>query len=85
MRELVAAIETSSLIPVEPGHVAYLRSRVEAAGGDHDAMAAWTVEQGGYLGRTPDYESKALGGSRWTRRVKRGEDFYAVPSAALEA
>ena len=32
IRELLAAVEPSSMIRTKPGHVAYLRSRVEQAG-----------------------------------------------------
>jgi hypothetical protein len=37
------------MIPTKPGHVAYLRSRVEEAGGNHDEALRWVLSVDGHL------------------------------------
>ena len=80
IRDLLAGIPISSLVRTEPGCVAILRARVEAAGGDHAAVLAWVEAHGGYLGRTEPVTSTSL--RRYGEQTP-GEDFYAVPRAAI--
>jgi hypothetical protein len=81
IRNLLAGIDISSLVRTRPGCVAILRSRVEAAGGNHDAVLAWVEDHGGYLDRTKPITRKSLG-PRYGEQIP-GEDFYAVPREAI--
>ena len=82
VRALLAAVQPSGFIDRTPGTVAFLRSRVEAAGGDPDAVAQWVKACGGHVDRTPPYRRRGLG-PRCGQRESSGEEFYVVPREAL--
>ena len=75
-------MQPSGFIDRTPGTVAFLRSRVEAAGGDPDAVAQWVKARGGHVDRTLSYRGQGSG-PRYGRRESAGEEFYVVPSEAL--
>lgn len=75
-------MQPSGFIDRTPGAVALLRSRVEEAGGDLDAVAEWVKARGGHVDRTPPYRRRGLG-TRCGQRESSGEQFYVVPSEAL--
>jgi hypothetical protein len=84
IRDLLLSVGPMGMHPGPPGTRAFLRAKVEEAGGDHDNVLAWVEAHGGGYYRTPDIESKALG----RRRVLApdaipGVYYYAVPVAAL--
>ena len=82
VRTLLAHMAPSGFIDRTPGTVAFLRSRVEEAGGEPEAVARWVKACGGRVDRTPPYRRRGLG-SRCGQRESSGEEFYVVPSEAL--
>jgi len=82
IRTLLTSVEPSGFIDRTPGTVALLRSRVEAAGGDPDAVALWVEAHGGHLDRTPRYLRRGLG-PRPRQSESSGQEFYVVPTEAL--
>lgn len=82
IRALLASVRPSSFIDRTPGTVALLRSRVEEAGGDPDAVARWVEAHGGRVDRTLPYR-RAGHGPRYGQKVTPGEEFYVVPTEAL--
>ena len=83
IRAILASVEPSTFIDRTPGTVALLRSRVEEAGGDPDAVGRWVEAHGGRLDRTMPYRIKGQG-PRYGRKETSGQDFYVVPVEALE-
>ncbi len=65
-----------------PDTVAILRSRVEEAGGDPDAVSEWVKAHGGRVDRTPAYYRQGLG-PRPRQQESPGKEFYVVPTEAL--
>ena len=55
IRALLASVQPSRWIDRTADTVAILRSRVEEAGGDPDAVAEWVKARGGQVARTPPY------------------------------
>lgn len=82
IRALLASVQPSGWIDRTPDTVAILRSRVDAAGGDPDAVSQWVKAHGGHLDRTPPYRRRGLGG-RPRQNESSGQDFYVVPNEAL--
>ena len=82
IRALLTSVQPSGWIDRTPDTVAILRSRVEAAGGDPDAVSEWVKAQGGRVDRTPAYYRKGLG-PRPRQQERAGEEFYVVPTEAL--
>jgi hypothetical protein len=84
IRDLLASLPRASFSPCPPGHVAFVHARVEEAGGDHEAVAAWVVRVGGYVGteRIPGRGSQG-GVTVEMLREAPGKVFYVVPEAAL--
>ncbi len=79
---LLASVQPSGFIDRTPGTVALLRSRVEEAGGDPDAVAIWVKAHGGHVDRTAAYRRRGVG-SRYGGKETDGREFYVVPSEAL--
>ncbi len=82
IRALLASVEPSGFIDRTPGTVAFLRSRVEEAGGDPDSVAQWVEAHGGHVDRSPPYLRKGLG-PRYRQQESSGQEFYVVPTEAL--
>ena len=82
MRALLASVQPSGWIDRTPDTVAILRSRVEEAGGDPDAVSEWVRSHGGRVDRTPAYYRRGLG-PRPRQQERAGEEFYVVPTEAL--
>ena len=79
MREDLANVKPSHLVPTLPNYTAFIRSRIEQAGIDREEIRAWREEVGGYVDWTPAIRSNALGGGP----TIPPEEFYAVPNDAL--
>ena len=84
IRAALADLPYRRFIEAGPGLVAILRTDVEHTGADLDAVDLWVRFVGGSTGTTHSFESPALGGGRWSRKVIAGMPYYAVPEAALE-
>ena len=82
IRKLLASIQPSAFIDRTPGTVALLRSRVEGAGGDPDAVARWVEAHGGRVDRTLPYRQKGVR-PRYGQKLSEAEEFYVVPTEAL--
>lgn len=82
IRALLATVQPSSFIDRTPGTVAVLRSRVEEAGGDPDAVARWVDAHGGRVDRTLPYRRQGRG-PRYGGKESPAEEFYVVPTEAL--
>ena len=82
IRALLASVQPSPFIDRTPGTVAVLRSRVEEAGGDPDAVARWVEAQGGRVDKTLPYRRQGKG-SRYGHKVTDAEEYYVVPVEAL--
>ncbi len=82
IRALLNSIQPSGWIDRTPNTVAILRSRVEAAGGDPEAVSEWVKARGGHVDKTPRYLRKGLG-ARPRQRESAGDEFYVVPTEAL--
>lgn len=82
IRELLASVAPTPFIDRTPGTVALLRSRVEEAGGDHEAVARWVEAKGGRVDRTLPYRLKGHG-PRYGHKLRDAEQFYVVPTDAL--
>jgi hypothetical protein len=85
IRVLLAGLPISSMIPTPPGMVAILRSRVEDADGDLEAVSAWVVQHGGREGVTRPIQSQSLRRGQMTARTVPGEAYYVIPRTALKA
>lgn len=83
-RALLTSVEPSGWIDRTPNTVAILRSRVEEAGGDPETISEWVRAHGGRVDRTHAYYRKGLG-PRPRQQEHGGEEFYVVPTEALEA
>ena len=82
IRKLLSSVQPSPFIDRTPGTVAVLRSRVEEAGADPDAVARWVEEKGGRVDRTqPSFVSGH--GPRCGQKTSEAKDFYVVPLEAL--
>ncbi len=75
-------MQPSGWIDRTPNTVAILRSRVEEAGGDPDAVAEWVGAHGGHLDRTQAYRRRGMG-PRYGQKETSGQEFYVVPTEAL--
>ncbi len=82
IRALLASVQPSGFIDRTPGTVAVLRSRVEEAGGDPDAVAEWVKAHGGHVDRTQSYRRGGVG-ERYGGKETYGKEFYVVPTEAL--
>ena len=82
IRTLLASVQPSAFIDRTPGTVALLRSRVEGAGGDAEAVARWVEARGGRVDRTLPYRQKGHG-PRYGQKLSEAEEFYVVPVEAL--
>ncbi len=82
IRALLASVEPSPFIDRTHGTVALLRSRVEAAGADVDAVVQWVEAKGGHVDRTQAYRVGGRG-HRFGEKLTQAEDFYVVPTEAL--
>lgn len=82
IRALLASVQPSVFIDRTPGTVALLRSRVEEAGGDPDAVAEWVKARGGHVDQTQSYRRRGVG-ARYGGRESVSEQFYVVPTEAL--
>jgi hypothetical protein len=82
IRALLASVQPSPFVDRTPATVCLLRSRVEAAGGDHEAVTKWVEARGGRVDRKLPYR-QAGHGSRYGGKLSPGEDFYVVPVDAL--
>ena len=79
---LLTSVQPSRWIDRTPHTVAILRSRVEEAGGDPDAVSKWVRAHGGHVDRTPPYRRRGSG-PRVGQQERSGEEFYVVPTEAL--
>ena len=82
IRELLASVQPSTILDRTPGTVALLRSRVEEAGADPDAVARWVEANGGRVDRTLPYRQKGHG-PRYGHKLTEAQEFYVVPTEAL--
>ena len=82
IRKLLSSAKPSPFIDRTPGTVAVLRSRVEGAGADPDAVARWVEAKGGRVDRTQPFFVSGHG-PRCGQKVKDAEEFYVVPVDAL--
>ena len=82
IRALLTSVQPSEWIDRTPDTVAILRSRVEEAGGDPDAVAEWVTAHGGRVDRTLAYYRKGLG-PRYRQQESPSKEFYVVPTEAL--
>lgn len=82
IRGLLASVEPSPFIDRTPGTVALLRSRVEEAGGDPEAVARWVEAKGGRVDRTLGFQLPAKGQTPG-HKLSRAQFFYVVPTEAL--
>ncbi len=82
IRALLSSLQPSAFIDRTPGTVALLRSRVEKAGADPDAVARWVEAKGGRVDRTQSY-FVAGHGPRCGHKVSHAKEFYVVPAEAL--
>ena len=82
IRALLASVQPSAFIDRTPGTVALLRSRVEEAGGDPDAVARWVEARGGRVDRTLPYRQQGHG-ERYGPKLSEAKEFYVVPVEAL--
>lgn len=82
IRALLASVQPSAFLDRTPGTVSILRSRVEEAGGDPTAVAAWVEAHGGRVDKKLPYRRQGKG-SRYGFKVSEAEQFYVVPAEAL--
>ena len=82
IRALLASVEPSPFIDRTPGTVALLRSRVEEAGADADAVDRWVEANGGRVDRTLGFQLPAKGQTPG-HKLSRAQAFYVVPTEAL--
>ena len=82
IRKILSSAQASPFIDRTPGTVAVLRSRVEGAGADPDAVARWVEAKGGRVDRTQPY-FVAGQGPRCGQKVSDAQEFYVVPVDAL--
>ena len=82
IRALLTSVQPSPWIDRTPDTIAILRSRVEEAGGDPDAVSEWVRARGGRVDRTPAYWRRGLG-PRYRQQESPGKEFYVVPTEAL--
>ena len=82
IRALLTGVPPSPFIDRTPGTVALLRSRVEEAGGDADAVARWVEARGGRVDKTLPYRRQGKG-PRYGPKITEAEEFYVVPVEAL--
>ena len=82
IRALLASIPPSPFLDKTPGTVTVLRSLVEEAGGDPDAVARWVEAKGGRVDKTQPFQLPALG-PNFGRKISTGKVFYVVPTEAL--
>ena len=82
IRAVLSSVKPSPFIDRTPGTIAVLRSRVEEAGADPDAVARWVEAKGGRVDRTLGFQLPALG-PNFGRKLSRSEFFYVVPTDAL--
>jgi len=82
IRALLASVPPSPFVDRTPGTVALLRSRVEEAGGDHQAVVRWVEARGGRVDRTLPFRAQGHG-PRYGPKVTQSEQFYVVPLDAL--
>ncbi len=83
IRALLASVQPSGWIDRTPDTVAILRSRIEEAGGDPEAVSTWVREHGGHVDSTPTYYRQGLG-PRVRQQESPRKEFYVVPTEALE-
>ena len=84
IRELLTSVQPSPFVDRTPGTVALLRSRVEEAGGDPEAVARWVEAHGGRVDRTLPYREGGQG-ARYGKKASPAKEFYVVPTEALES
>ena len=82
IRAVLSSVKPSMFIDRTPGTVALLRSRVEEAGGEPDAVARWVEANGGRVDRTLPYRLRGTG-PRYGKKASEAEEFYVVPVEAL--
>ena len=82
IRALLASIPPSPFLDKTPGTVTVLRSLVEEAGGDPDAVARWVEAKGGRVDKTQPFQLPALR-PKLGRKIFTGKVFYVVPTDAL--
>ena len=82
IRALLSSVQPSPFIDRTPGTIAVLRSRVEEAGADPDAVARWVEAQGGRVDRTQPFFVSGHG-PRCGQKVSDAKEFYVVPAGAL--
>jgi hypothetical protein len=82
IRALLTSVQPSGWIDRTPDTVAILRSRVEEAGGDPDAVSEWVRAHGGRVDSTLAYYRRGQG-PRPRQQESSGQEFYVVPTDAL--
>jgi hypothetical protein len=82
IRGVLKSVQPSPFIDRTPGTVALLRSRVEEAGGDPEAVARWVEGNGGRVDRTLPYRRGGRG-PRYGPKLTEPQEFYVVPVEAL--
>jgi hypothetical protein len=82
IRTVLSSVQPSPFIDRTPGTVAILRSKVEEAGADPDAVARWVEAKGGRVDRTQPF-FVAGHGPRCGQRAAEAKEFYVVPTEAL--
>lgn len=83
IRALLSSVQPTPFIDQTPGTVAVLRSRVEEAGADPDAVARWVEAKGGRVDRTQPFFVTGHG-PRCGHQASAAKDFYVVPTDALK-
>ena len=79
---LASRVQTSGFRPrVAAGMVVVDRRRIEHSDADVNAVDAWVVAHGGYLGSDPDFREHTSGTSHGG--IHPGAAYYAVPADAL--
>ena len=82
IRSVLSSVQPSPFIDRTPGTVALMRSKVEEAGADPDAVAQWVEAKGGRVDRTQAH-FVAGHGPRCGHKVSHAKEFYVVPVEAL--
>ena len=82
IRSVLSSLQPSPFIDRTPGTVALLRSKVEDAGADPDAVARWVEAKGGRVDHTQSY-FVAGHHQRCGQKVSEAKEFYVVPTEAL--
>jgi hypothetical protein len=85
IRALLASLPQEDAIPRPPGSTAILRSHVEDADADLDAVDAWVSARGGRQGRTKPAQMRSRRAGRMTTDPVPAQAYYLVRTEDLRA